>query len=186
MVQLPSHFVPIAVPGAVLEGRWELACTSQISRIKLSGESTGNFQQLKAGKGIDLLDWDMHMQIPRPENVCSKPGDTKESYDLSCKLDGILAPGPSGCSPAPRRAGSLEAEAVTELQDPAGISQTRRTPSQQLGQDNCRSQPQAPLLTAQPGAPGPHPLVPQWGACTMFRSIPPSRSPLISPVKNHS
>lgn len=65
MVQLPSHFVPIAVPGAVLEGRWELACTSQISRIKLSGESIGNFQQLKAGKGIDLLDWDIHMQIPR-------------------------------------------------------------------------------------------------------------------------
>lgn len=56
--------------------------------IQLFGESIGNFQPLEAGKGDRTLGLG-HPYVDAqalPENVCRKPGDTKESYDLSLGL----------------------------------------------------------------------------------------------------
>lgn len=97
---------------------------------------------------------------------------------MSCKLDGILAPSPPVLPSASPGRFTEGKEAVTELQDPAGISQMqpRRTPRQQQG----------PGQFPQPAS-GATPTHIAWGSPVLTRlSIPSSPSPLISPVKSHS
>lgn len=83
-VQLPSHPVPIAVRGALLEEPWALTCTKPIGLIQRFGESIGNFQQLEGVRVIELLDWDIHMQMPRPRlRMCVISLETQRSH-MTC------------------------------------------------------------------------------------------------------
>lgn len=73
---------------------------------------------------------------------------------MPCKLDGILAPAPPVLPSASPGRFTEGKEAVTELQDPAGISQMqpRRTPSQQQGPGQFPQPASGATSTAQPGA----------------------------------